>query len=156
MTDSRLLRCPYCGKPAELYQRTLTYSTKKVYIPRCTDRLCCGRTTHYYEDEEKAVEMWNRRASVNETLKCEQWIPCSQEQPKEKGTYLVTVHEWSDDKDNFPDYDYQKVMRMRYSIEDGWRVPTHCPEWINKVMHEDVLAWKIMPEPYKESSEVKK
>jgi hypothetical protein len=91
-----------------------------------------------------------------EALKREQWIPCSQEQPKEKGTYLVTVHEWSDDKDNFPDYDYQKVMRMRYSIEDGWRVPTHCPEWINKVMHEDVLAWKIMPEPYKESSEVKK
>lgn len=104
----------------------------------------------YSKEEAETLEM------AIEALKREQWIPCSQEQPKEKGTYLVTVHEWSDDKDNFPDYDYQKVMRMRYSIEDGWRVPTHCPEWINKVMHEDVLAWKIMPEPYKESSEVKK
>jgi hypothetical protein len=115
-----------------------------------------GLKIPFIDSEGQRETMNEALTKAIETLKCEQWIPCSQEQPKEKGTYLVTVHEWSDDKDNFPDYDYQKVMRMRYSIEDGWRVPTHCPEWINKVMHEDVLAWKIMPEPYKKSSEVKK
>jgi len=83
-------------------------------------------------------------------LKHDRWIPCSERMPMENGTYLVTVHEWSDDKDDFPDHDYHKVMRMRFLIPDGWKVPIHSPEWINKVMHEDVLAWKIMPEPYKE------
>lgn len=56
-----LKNCPFCGGKAELYIRKKTYSTKTIYIPRCADRFCCGRTTHVYESEEKAINSWNKR-----------------------------------------------------------------------------------------------
>lgn len=85
-----------------------------------------------------------------EALKREQWIPCDEFLPLTSATYLVTLHQWSDDKETLPE-DSTIVTRMRFLIDKGWMVPTHSPEWINKLMHEDVLAWKYMPEPYKEN-----
>ena len=87
-----------------------------------------------------------------EALKREQWIPCDEFLPLTSGTYQVTLHQWSEDKEQLPE-DSITVVRMRYLIGKGWMVPTHSPEWINKLMHEDVLAWKYMPEPYKENNE---
>ena len=84
-----------------------------------------------------------------EALKREQWIPCDKFLPLTSATYLVTLHQWSDDKETLPE-DSKIVTRMRFLIDKGWMVPTHSPEWINNLIHEDVLAWKIMPEPYKE------
>ena len=85
-----------------------------------------------------------------EALKREQWIPCDEFLPLTSATYLVTLHQWSDDKETLPE-DSTIVTRMRFLIDKGWMIPTHSPEWINKLMHEDVLAWKYMPEPYKEN-----
>ena len=88
---AELKPCPFCGETAEMYVRLNSYEerveNKKelptgakflymkvtdkhkcyyyrryVYIPRCTDDQCAGRTTRTYWGEGDAAEAWNRRA----------------------------------------------------------------------------------------------
>ena len=113
-----------------------------IEILRTSEKDRCTPIIPSYEHD--AIEM------AIEALKREQWIPCDEFLPLTSGTYQVTLHQWSEDKEQLPE-DSITVVRMRYLIGKGWMVPTHSPEWINKLMHEDVLAWKYMPEPYKEN-----
>lgn len=88
---AELKPCPFCGTTAEMHVRWNAYeeyvekkeeiptgakflyvkATEKhkwyyyrrdVYIPRCTDTRCVGRTTKTFWDESTAEEAWNRRA----------------------------------------------------------------------------------------------
>lgn len=58
---AELKPCPFCGAKAEL---AWSYCNgKRYYIPKCTNRFCCGRlTTKRFLYENKTIEMWNRRA----------------------------------------------------------------------------------------------
>ena len=88
---NELKPCPFCGGIAELHQslyfeefadkkseipkgakilydkcyRTYKgYAYKRtIYIPRCTDTSCVGRTTKLFFDEQTAITAWNRRTS---------------------------------------------------------------------------------------------
>lgn len=78
----------------------------------------------------------------------QEWIPCSERLPSEKGMYLVTSREKATAEEFGFDLDDVEVKKMRFD-EDGWRIPKHIPEWINGVVHTTVLAWMPLPEPYK-------
>ena len=88
---AELKPCPFCGREAEMHVRWNSYEEcvekkqgipdgakflyvkvtgkhkyyyyrRYVYIPRCTDTECVGRTTKPFWDEDVAEEAWNRRA----------------------------------------------------------------------------------------------
>lgn len=61
-----------------------------------------------------------------------QWIPCKESMPAKDGTYLVSGR-WASGKESVGDCDYSK--------EDGY---------FHTVWNFDVLAWRELPEPYKE------
>ncbi len=83
--------CPFCGGEAEMHVRLrsfeecvenrsmipsdakfcyekvtdryhLYFFQKKIFIPRCTNTKCVGRTTKTFEDRWDAEKHWNRRA----------------------------------------------------------------------------------------------
>ena len=58
------------------------------------------------------------------------WTPCSEEMPKKKGRYIVTVRNRFDNIE----------VRFRYWNED-------CKLWSGDQM-DDVLAWCEIPEPW--------
>ena len=38
-----------------------------------------------------------------------------------------------------------------FFVDDGFRMPTHIPDWINEEINEEVTHWMPLPEPPKES-----
>lgn len=65
-----------------------------------------------------------------------QWIPCS-EPPKESGTYIVTAYDGTNKRVSF--VKYQKTLKR-------WDLTGTRAYW-------RILAYKPMPEPYKEEQE---
>ena len=90
MDENKLLPCPFCGKQSEMHIRLHSYEEtaekrgeiplgakflyvriyekrkfyhykRYVYISRCTDTECVGRTSKIFWDEAAAEEAWNRR-----------------------------------------------------------------------------------------------
>ena len=80
------------------------------------------------------------------------WIPCSERLPEESGYYLVTYHDWSDG--NFlPKYNDTYVRRLHYQISEhfvGWNYPKNVDDRAENDCHKEVIAWQLLPEPYKE------
>ncbi len=90
MKETELRSCPFCGNVAELHERyhieEIAYKKseipkgalfmyekatpksrifayrRRVYIPRCTDTSCVGRTTKIFFDRDLAIDAWGRRA----------------------------------------------------------------------------------------------
>lgn len=55
-----LKRCPFCGGFSEI--KVVDHTPKGFdYIPRCTNKSCCGRLTKKFSSRETAEIMWNRR-----------------------------------------------------------------------------------------------
>ena len=83
------------------------------------------------------------------------WIPCSERLPEEGGHYLVTYHEWSNG-DYLPKFNDIHVRRMHYQASDhftGWNYPKYVDENAEKDTSKEVIAWQLLPEPYKESEQ---
>ena len=68
-----------------------------------------------------------------------QWIPCSERLPDEKGEYLVTYH---------PCYWDNVQQDIKVGI-DSFRGKT---SWAKK-KHQRVIAWQPLPEPWKGEEE---
>ena len=95
MNDYTLKPCPFCGNVAELHERyhidEIAYKKseipkdarflyerrtpksriyvykRKVFIPRCTDTSCVGRTTKIFFNKDLAIDTWNRRTETDYT-----------------------------------------------------------------------------------------
>ena len=75
----------------------------------------------------------------------------------------VTVHEWISVKDRLPDEtgrylavkkrtapddfggDRTDIVIIRFFVDDGFRMPVHIPDWINKKINEEVTHWMPLP-----------
>lgn len=64
----------------------------------------------------------------------QEWIPCSERLPEENSFYLVTA-------DHYRDKAYRSTDM--YLFVDG--------KW--DTVHDDIIAWKPLPEPYKEGAD---
>lgn len=62
----------------------------------------------------------------------QQWIPCSERLPEEKGRYLITTKRFGDFV-----VDWNIFMIGTKIIQEGW------------LYSGDVIAWMPLPEPYK-------
>jgi len=79
------------------------------------------------------------------------WIPISERWPDKSGYYLVTYHEWTDGN-YMPKYDDTKVKILRYQ-DAIFKLPVYCDTQAEQDTHREVLAWRPLPEPYKEDKD---
>lgn len=57
MNENELKPCPFCGAPAEMKE-----TSGHDYFVKCTG--CGARTRNHQENQNGAVERWNRRKEV--------------------------------------------------------------------------------------------
>jgi len=79
------------------------------------------------------------------------WILCKDRMPEENGHYLVTYHEWSKGE-CLPKFDVTCVKVLRF-YRGEFKMPICCDDKIEQDIGREVLAWRKLPEPYKEVSE---
>lgn len=86
--------------------------------------------------------------SALEAQQADAWIPITERCPDKKGYYLTTYREWTDGE-YLPKYDdtYIRILRYQNAV---FKMPVNCDKKAEDDTHREVIAWKPLPEPYKE------
>ena len=76
----------------------------------------------------------------------QEWISVEDRLPEETGQYLTVKKRIAPD-----DFGGNKtdIVIIRFFVDDGFRMPIHIPDWINKKINEEVTHWMPMPQPPK-------
>ena len=72
-----------------------------------------------------------------------QWISVDDRLPDETGRYLAVKKRIAPDDFGGNRTD---IAIIRFSADDGFRMPIHIPDWINKKINEEVTHWMPLPE----------
>ena len=75
-----------------------------------------------------------------------QWISVDDRLPDETGRYLAVKKRIAPDDFGGNRTD---IAIIRFSADDGFRMPIHIPDWINKKINEEVTHWMPLPQPPK-------
>ena len=76
----------------------------------------------------------------------QEWISVDDRLPKETGRYLAVKERIA------PDYlggNRTDIIILRFFVDEGFRMPAHIPDWINKEINEEVTHWMPLPQPPK-------
>ena len=76
----------------------------------------------------------------------QEWISVDDRLPDETGRYLVLKNRIAPDGFGGNKKD---IVILRFSVDDGFRMPIHIPDWINEEIDEEVTHWMPLPEPSK-------
>ena len=89
-----------------------------------------------------------RRENAELRARMPQWISVEDRLPDETGRYLAVKKRIAPDDFGGNRTD---IVIIRFFVDDGFRMPIHIPDWINKKINEEVTHWMpIPPEPPKE------
>lgn len=83
-----------------------------------------------------------------------EWVPCSERLPNKEKLYMVTLKTFSDD------YRFIDLLHYGKPLMPNCKVKGACwyrsdSEWGDVVYDDtDILAWRLLPKPYREGSEV--
>lgn len=98
------------------------------------------------ERNDMCVEVINGMADtiaeLEQKLAEREWIPVTERLPKYSGEYLVTVR-------NVEDKDYLYIDMSWYAYPTDYDIESG--EWREVMGYEEVIAWQLLPEPYRES-----
>ena len=72
----------------------------------------------------------------------QEWISVDDRLPDETGRYLAVKKRIAPDELGGNRTD---IVILRFFIDDGYRMPTHIPEWINGESNEEVTHWMPLP-----------
>ena len=72
----------------------------------------------------------------------QKWISVKDRLPDETGRYLAVKKRTAPD-DFGGDRTY--IVIIRFFVDDGFRMPIHIPDWINKKINEEVTHWMPLP-----------
>lgn len=84
-----------------------------------------------------------RRENAELRTRAPQWISVDDRLPKETGRYLVVKKRIAPDDFGGNRTD---IVITRFFVDDGFRMPIHIPDWINKKINEEVTHWMSLPE----------
>ena len=73
----------------------------------------------------------------------QEWISVKDRLPKETGRYLVVKKRIAPDELGGNSTD---IVILRFNVDDGFKMPTHIPDWINEKINEEVTHWMPLPQ----------
>ena len=76
----------------------------------------------------------------------QEWISVEDRLPDETGRYLAVKKRIAPDELGGNRTD---IVILRFFVDDGFRMPTHIPDWINGEINEEVTHWMPLPNPPK-------
>lgn len=76
----------------------------------------------------------------------QEWISVDDRLPDKNGRYLVVKKRIAPDELGGNRTD---IVIIRFFVDDGFRMPTHIPDWINEEINEEVTHWMTLPHPPK-------
>ena len=76
----------------------------------------------------------------------QEWISVDDRLPEETGRYLAVKKRIAPDDFGGNRTD---IVIIRFFVDDGFRLPIHIPDWINKKINEEVTHWMPLPQPPK-------
>ena len=72
----------------------------------------------------------------------QEWISVDERLPDETGRYLAVKKRIAPDELGGNRTD---IVILRFFVDDGFRMPTHIPDWINGEINEEVTHWMPLP-----------
>ena len=99
----------------------------------------------YGGSDEEALEE-EARYLIAHGVTVQEWISVEDRLPDETGRYLAVKKRIAPDDFGGNRTD---IVIIRFFIDDGFRMPIHIPDWINKKINEEVTHWMPLPEPPK-------
>ena len=93
----------------------------------------------YYGDDALAIAHY----LVDRGVTVPQWISVDDRLPEETGRYLVVKKRIAPDELGGNRTD---IVILRFFVDDGFRMPTHIPDWINEEINEEVTHWMPLPD----------
>ena len=72
----------------------------------------------------------------------QEWISADDRLPDKTGRYLAVKKRIAPDKLGGNRTD---IVIIRFFVDDGFRMPTHIPDWINGEINEEVTHWMPLP-----------
>ena len=90
-----------------------------------------------------------RRENAELRARVQEWISVDDRLPDETGRYLAVKKRIAPDELGGNRTD---IVILRFFVDDGFRMPTHIPDWINGEINEEVTHWMPLPEPPKEDA----
>ena len=76
----------------------------------------------------------------------QEWIPVTERLPDETGRYLAVKKRIAPDKLGGNRTD---IVILRFFVDNGFKMPTHIPDWINEEINDEVTHWMPIPQPQK-------
>ena len=76
----------------------------------------------------------------------QEWVSVKDRLPDETGRYLAVKKRIAPDDFGGNRSD---IVIIRFFVDEGFRMPVHIPDWINKKINEEVTHWMPLPEPPK-------
>ena len=73
----------------------------------------------------------------------QEWISVDDRLPDETGRYLAVKKRIAPDELGGNRTD---IVILRFFVDDGFRMPTHIPDWINGEINEEVTHWMPLPD----------
>ena len=94
----------------------------------------------WYGNDDIADKLISNGVTVQE------WISVKDRLPDETGRYLAVKKRIAPDELGGNRTD---IVILRFFVDDGFRMPTHIPDWINEEINEEVTHWMPLPQPPK-------
>ena len=83
-----------------------------------------------------------RRENAELRARVPKWISVTERLPDETGRYLAVKKRIAPDELGGNRTD---IVILRFFVGDGFRMPTHIPDWINGEINEEVTHWMPLP-----------
>lgn len=82
------------------------------------------------------------RENAKLRARVQEWISVDDRLPDETGRYLAVKKRIAPDELGGNRTD---IVILRFFVDDGFRIPTHIPDWINGEINEEVTHWMPLP-----------
>ena len=79
---------------------------------------------------------------ISNGVTVQEWISVEDRLPDETGRYLAVKKRIAPDELGGNRTD---IVILRFFVDDGFRMPTHIPDWINEKINEEVTHWMPLP-----------